>query len=62
MMAAGLTFSKIYRGQSSERSGHSKLDYNSLKCNLGLLNLNVYQVACLGGGLRSPSASSLFRL
>jgi len=39
--AEGLTVSKIV-GQRSDGSGHDKIDYNSLKCNLGLLNLNEY--------------------
>jgi len=37
--------SKINTDQRSEGSGHSEIDYNSLKCNLGLhilLSLNVY--------------------
>jgi len=40
--AIGLTVSKIGRGQWSEGSGRNEIRYNSLKCNLGPLNLNVY--------------------
>ena len=48
IVAVELTVSEICRGQNrqrSEESGHSDIDYNSLKCNLGLcilLLLNVY--------------------
>jgi len=58
-MAIELIVSKISRGQSSEGSGHNETHYNSLKCNSGLLlNLNIYQMDCLGRGLNSPSDSS----
>ena len=30
------------RGQRPERWGHNGIDYNSLKCNLRLLNFNVF--------------------
>jgi len=42
IVAAGLSVSEIDKGQKSEESGHIEIDYNSLKCNLALLNLNVY--------------------
>jgi len=64
-MAVGLTFSKIdsLEVKKSEGSDHNEIDYNSLKCNLGLytlLNLNVCIMACFDRDLHSPNASLLF--
>jgi len=42
-MAVGLTVSETDRGQRPERSGHNEINYNSLNCNVALLNLNVYK-------------------
>jgi len=39
-MAVRLTVSKIGRGQMSEGSSHNEIDYNSLKCNLGLYRVH----------------------
>jgi len=61
IMAVELTVSKIGGGQRSTGSGHTEIDYNSLKCNLGLrilLNVNLCSMACLGGGLCCLNASS----
>jgi len=44
-MAVGLSATITDRGQRSAESGHNEIDYNSLKCNVGLyilLTLNVY--------------------
>jgi len=40
IMAVGLTVSEIDKGQRSERSDHNEIDYNSLKCNIGLYSLH----------------------
>jgi len=57
-MAVGLIVSEIGRGQWW--LGHSEIDCNSLKCNLGLIYIN--ELVCIlhandvpGGGLRCPS-------
>jgi len=46
IIAVGLTVSKISGGQRSEGTVHNEIDYNLLKCALGLYillnSLNVY--------------------
>jgi len=46
IMAVGLRYSKICRGQRSEGSGHNEVNYNLLKCNLYAIELE-----CILNGL-----------
>ena len=60
IMTVGLTVLTIDRDQKSE--GQATMKRTVTHKNAILLNLNVYETACLGGGLRSPSVSHFTKL